>query len=89
MLPFHSRCDLRCHYFGDCCFDANHLDAPVKALEYSCVKLNTASSPFGHAIIKTCPFGASIKAQRLCSDGAVGTWSPLGWPVSDARTKLR
>ena len=89
---FHYRCDPRCHYFGECCFDAPEpLDftKPTDLLKYVCVLPGSEiQGTQGYALIATCPTGSDPRQQRLCEQGVYGEWNPLGWPVYDNSTKL-
>ena len=90
----HFRCDSRCHYFGECCFDAPEpgpdFKKPEEILTYKCVPPGSASqSTQGYALISTCPTGSESIRNTLCNDAVYGNWSSLSWPVYDDHTNLR
>ena len=88
------RCDSRCHYFGECCFDAekskSFLDQPsTDILKYECVRFHPEEDRVGYAVVSECPPNSDLELVNLCQAGVGGSWSPLRWPVYDQKTKLR
>ncbi|XP_067949548.1 uncharacterized protein [Watersipora subatra] len=85
------RCDRRCHYFGDCCFDAPPLPPhltikPFDQSDWTCY--NVYQSYYeGLIVIGSCPDNTTETAS-LCESGELGAWDLHGWLVSDKETKL-
>ncbi|XP_067948892.1 uncharacterized protein [Watersipora subatra] len=91
------RCDTRCHYFGECCFDAppvngtsaeDIISTDVEPLEYTCMPTVKTEKVIGYALVSSCASDAEPEIQDLCLSGIAGEWSPLGWPVYDPETTL-
>ena len=62
---------------------------PTDTLKYECVLFNQLIKRVGYAVVSECPPHSDLELVNLCQAGVGGTWSPLGWPVYDQKTKLR
>ena len=62
---------------------------PTDTLKYECVAFRQRNIGVGYAVVAECPPNSDLELVSLCQAGVGGTWSPLGWPVYDQKTKLR
>ncbi|XP_067949616.1 uncharacterized protein [Watersipora subatra] len=84
-------CDQRCHYFGDCCFDAPLLPgglsiAPFSQSQWSCYNIFNLDYN-GQVVIDSCPDSLS-PFNTLCTSGSNQEWDLTGWLVSDLSNGL-